>query len=374
MADQKISELLNGGLPTAGDKFLIARDGDNYSIDGSALATAADISGLSSDIDAVSVIANRADGQATAAYTLAGDAFDQANAAHGQADTATSAADAAYTLAGTALDQANAAGTAASDASTLAGSAHDRADAAYAQANSATTAATTASSSVGAAYNQANAALSMAQSVNGIASKTAPPPVYLSGASTNGFFSYRMLPNSIPASTASATFRVDANSTRTWASCFYASRNIEVRSIDMYAASTGGGSRFINWQIWGVKPDERKFTSVYYGGKSIEIQSAGPVKDSVYGVLPPGWYAIVLSVGSGSGALLMYGIPAFAQHVHGYWDTNNMAITTGLFDLGANYFPPNSTFVPTAPWTPDNRPCQIPLNWYHTDGPVVTLG
>lgn len=362
MADQKISELLSGGLPQAGDMFLIARSGDNYRIDGGVLATTDDIQGLVTEIDSIDVVANRADGKAAAANTLAGSALDQANTATAAASAASSAASTASSLAGSAYAQANAATSTAITASSLAGSA-------YNQANTATSSASTASSLAGSAYNQANTALSMAQNATSVATKLNPPAVYLSGAPNSIQMPYMMHPNSIPMSTWSASFPVAANTVMTWASCFYTGQNLAITSFEMQVSVASGGARSLNWQLWSIDPSELKLVSARYTGRDTLTNGVGRVEDRVDGVLAPGWYAVTLSVGLGSGALQMYGFPAFAQYVNAYVVSSTPTPPTGFFELGTNYYPANSASLKTAVWRTDNRPYQIPFTWYYTNNP-----
>lgn len=224
MADSKISQLEDGGLPTAGDKFPIARDGKNFSIDGSKIVNTATIANVYALINSVSSRADAAYsqasastslsirldaayGQANAAYALAQSAqagantansalglaqaaFNQANTALGQANNAdtdafrawatanaalaaASSGTTALTLAQAAYNQANASTTSANQAYTLSQGAIQQAATATASASGANTTANSAYSNVGSAYNRANAAYALAQQAYTRATATA---------------------------------------------------------------------------------------------------------------------------------------------------------------------------------------------------------
>lgn len=334
MADQKISELSNGGLPQAGDKFLIARNGDNYNIDGGALATAADIEGLSSQIDGVGTVAN---------------------AAQAQADTATSeAADAA---------------SAAADAATLAGSAISQADAAFAQANTATTAASTAASSAGAAYNQANSAITQVDTLNSAFAPFKEPTTYLYP--SNSISKRQMHPNSIP-QTSSIGMPVAANAGLTYFSVFYTGVTIRVSNFSIYCSNVNGGSRTLGFHLYGFDPVTLNLGLPYYKGTEKTVNAAGPVADaSASGVIGPGWYASIMSVSNGTTAFSFQGVAGLNKYTY--------ANIFGQPSLGAytiaSYYAPGTQIQPTASAiTPYSGAFQIPFDWIQTSLPVGGFG
>ena len=386
MADKKISELSDGGLPQVGDKFLIARSGDNFNIDGGVLATASQVQSLSSRVDGVGLVANaaqavadRADLQANTAYVLAG-------AAQGTADSAWAAANSAALLAGTAYTQANTATTAAGAASNLAGSAFTQANTAYTQANTALalagssftqanaaySLANTVNNTVSAAYNQANAAYtransaySLAQTTSNTVSNMASPTVFLHGTSSQIAAPYMAHPNSIPAWNSFGQFNASANTAVTFASAFYTQQNVQISSFEIQIVNVNGSSRTVNWQLAPFDPALLTLGGQLYGGKAITVSSAGRIQDQVDGVIGPGWYAVLFSVATGTALFSGAGVPSVAKYSHAYAVGSSVVMATGSYQMNGIYYPPQTVYGSTS-MTSSTAAVQIPFNWVYT--------
>lgn len=201
MADAKISEMLDGGLPTAGDKLPLARD-ENMHIDGGTIANSASLDDINTRLNSVTAKVDSTTAQTASLTNLSNrldSAYARANAAYALAQTAQSVipnANASLALAQAAYDRSSVALNQASTATTHVAQAWNTANAAllatnttdltaftqaaYNQANTGGARATQASTQGQTAYNQANgvAVVVTAALATSTSAVQATPPAY----------------------------------------------------------------------------------------------------------------------------------------------------------------------------------------------------